>query len=171
MNETLSQIFSVLVAGQFLYIFTWLQHLVQKLPSSNIPDLWFGYSIQDLDSIYELWGAKGRQRYVSVATFDMMAFIPSYALALSCTCQYAIKDWSLTLWWVALIAWCDYIETFILMITCSAYPHGDVEHMDTLIKISSYSNMAKWILAAGIIAFSIYNLAMGKKTTEKDKQD
>ena len=171
MNEILSQIMSAIIAAQFLFVYSKMRFLIQKLPSSNIPDLWFGYSPQDLDNIYELWGPTGRQRYTSVAHFDMMAFIPSYASLLGYMCYYVIEDWSLILWWIALIAWCDYVETFILMITCSAYPHGDVQHMELLIQISSYANMAKWILVAAIIGFSIYSTMQKKNTVEKDKKE
>jgi hypothetical protein len=173
MNETLSQLFAVVIAGQFLYFYMRTRHLIQRVPSNSIPDLWFGYSTQDLNEIYEIWGDRGRKRYMTVANFDMMAFIPSYVVALMWFCHPVLKDWdwSLTLWWVGFIAWCDYVETFILLITCSAYPHGDVQHMDILIQISSYANMAKWILAGGFFAFCVYTVTTQKENNEKDKQD
>jgi len=171
MNETLRQVFYTLVGLQFLYVRLRLQHLVEKLPSSNIPDLWFGYSTKDLNNIFEFWGPDGRKAYASVATYDMIAFIPSYSIALGSLFHYFVRDWSLTLWWIPLIAWCDYIETFILMINCSAYPHADVHHMDTLVLISSYANMAKWVLLGGMFFVIVFTVIQNRKTENKDKKD
>ena len=181
MRETLSQIFSIIVTVQFLLVFSYMRQIAEKVPflnnnagilSSNLPDLWFGYTNQELNDLYEFWGPKGRKRYTSVASFDMMAFIPSYALTLGYICYQLIsKELSLALWWIALIAWCDYVETFILMISCSAYPHGDVQHMDLLIQISSYANMAKWVLVVGLVAYLLHSVMQKKGPVEKDKKE
>jgi hypothetical protein len=167
MNETLSQLVSIVIAAQFIISFSYIRHLTQRLPGSNIPDFWFGYSTHDLNDIFELWGTKGRKYYVQVAKFDMMAFIPSYALMLGYIFYNFGLDVSTTIWWISIIAWCDYVETFVLMIQCAAYPHGDVMHMDTLVKISSYSNMAKWLLIVGLV---IHGIDRGVEKRKKKKE-
>ena len=97
----------------------------EDLYGSKPPDMRFGYTADDLYSIYEIWGEEGCKEYIRSAYYDYM-YIPTYVLFMNAlllrACRRSKWDDKFVpqLAWLMLVA--DYTETSIHIAGCNRYP-------------------------------------------------
>jgi hypothetical protein len=125
------------------------------------PDVRFGYTPDELETLFHDWGAGGRRLYlVTQLTLDLV-FPLVYGLLFAClivrTCDESWGRW-LCLLPLALIA-CDYLENFSGLVLVSRYREGGtlptglvtVASLATQAKIVLFMTTGIVVLAAGVM--------------------
>ena len=136
-----AQISSVLVMMK-------LNSMCLSMGAGPIPDLRFGFSSEEIYNIFEDCGYEGRQNYLRLALFDFMPYIPAYTICMGSLLFHLLRlaDWNVRLSVIMVFgAFCDYIETMVLVIGCFLFPQRLSENA---VVISDSFNRIKWILVA-----------------------
>lgn len=152
-------IFTLAYALSFFYsLIIMLQRsaVVEKIIGGSPPDLWFGYSFDDLNYFYKTLGNDGCQHYIQMAKWDFFPFMPVMFISLNFylkkSCEYFGLPTHFSL--LTIVAWvADIIETGIQMYGCSLYP---ISLSPVLVMSGSLGNQLKWIISIPSIIFILF---------------
>lgn len=157
-----------LMAAVVIYVFSFRQISKDVEPcNSTIPDFMFGYSDQQLNSLYEQWGRDGRQAYVKGANTDLFPCIEAYTILLG---AFLVVASDRLRWKNDRIAYAavavmllDLGETWIQRHGSQVYPEKMSPNM---IFLGSLCNQAKWALSVGCLVVVVASFVFGRKSSE-----
>ena len=120
------------------------------------PDLCFGYTIDDMQSLLEGWGPERCRWYATVVgRFDLFPYIPAYVILVGGLLRsaYAAAG-SLSHFYykqqILVMALFDYVETITQIYLAQSYPSLN----PSLVALGSTANMLKWT-SFGVIVLQI----------------
>jgi hypothetical protein len=161
-----------LIAAVVIYVFSFRQIFQDVQPcNSTIPDFMFGYSDQQLNSLYEKWGRDGRQAYVKGANTDLFPCMEAYTILLG---AFLVVASDRLRWKNDRIAYAavavmllDLVETLIQRHGSQVYPEKLSPNM---IWLGSVCNQAKWALLVGCVAVVMGSFVFGRKSSESSRR-
>jgi hypothetical protein len=136
-----------------------------QLAGTSVPDLHFGFSVDEMRDMYRAWGAEGCNAYYEAASMDLFPLMESYTLCLGSLLVLVARRQGLKdrISMIALaVMLCDVGETFILRRGCRNPPPY---LPSSTIKLSSLCNILKWILlSVSLGILSLLFLLKGKNS-------
>ena len=138
--------------------------------NETIPDSRFGYSSQQLNNLYEAWGADGRKAYIKTANTELFPFMESYALIMGSLLIIAARrmNWKEEIAFLAIFTMlCDAGETLVQRRGSQVYPE---QLSATTIAAGSLFCQVKWLLVGLSALLVSVSVVMGKPRHKKSRR-
>lgn len=122
----------------------------------------FGYSLEDVISLFEAWGSRGRLFYLVIAAIDSVGLIVAYrALLERIYSTYFDRSSEINMYWaIALLSYVDYVENAgqTMMTIAYEWGYGNEKWFPVVVSFSSTANMLKWTIVkyGAFLMFALY---------------